>query len=162
MQPTDAFLRRRRRVDRSMRVVLFLAATVSVLVTAGIVFVLVRESITFFQDVSIVEFLTGHPLDASVRLQAFRHSAAAVGDADGQRGGAGRRDPGRHAGGDLPGEFAPNRVRETVKPILELLEGIPTVVYGYFALLFVTPLLQLVFPGSADSICSRPGWSWAS
>ena len=44
-------------------------------------------------------------------------------------------------------EFAPHRVRETVKPFLELLEGVPTVVYGYFALLFVTPLLQSFIPG---------------
>ena len=43
-------------------------------------------------------------------------------------------------------EFAPHKVRETVKPFLELLEGVPTVVYGYFALLFVTPLLQLFIP----------------
>lgn len=44
-------------------------------------------------------------------------------------------------------EFAPPRVREIIKPILELLSGIPTVVYGFFALLFVTPLLQKIVPG---------------
>ncbi|MGH7230409.1 MAG: phosphate ABC transporter permease subunit PstC, partial [Nitrospiraceae bacterium] len=43
-------------------------------------------------------------------------------------------------------EYAPYRVRETTKPILELLSAVPTVVYGYFALLFVTPLLQRVWP----------------
>ncbi len=43
-------------------------------------------------------------------------------------------------------EFAPHRVREIIKPVLELLDGIPTVVYGFFALLFVTPLLQYFLP----------------
>jgi phosphate transport system permease protein len=44
-------------------------------------------------------------------------------------------------------EFAPYRLRETVKPVLEMLGGVPTIVYGYFALLFVTPLLQRLIPG---------------
>src|SRR6185312_12226263 len=43
-------------------------------------------------------------------------------------------------------EFAPFKVREVAKPFLELLGGVPTIVYGYFALLFVTPLLQRVYP----------------
>ena len=46
-------------------------------------------------------------------------------------------------------EFAPHRLRETVKPVLEMLGGVPTIVYGYFALVFVTPLLQKLLPGLA-------------
>jgi phosphate transport system permease protein len=44
-------------------------------------------------------------------------------------------------------EFAGHKTRETLKPVLEMLSGVPTIIYGYFALLFVTPLLQKVFPG---------------
>jgi phosphate transport system permease protein len=47
----------------------------------------------------------------------------------------------------LPVEFAGHKTRETLKPVLEMLSGVPTIIYGYFALLFVTPLLQKVFPG---------------
>ncbi|MEX1082500.1 MAG: phosphate ABC transporter permease subunit PstC [Halofilum sp. (in: g-proteobacteria)] len=157
VQATDAFLRRRRRVDRLMRVVLFLAATVSVLVTAGIVFVLLRESITFFQSVSIVEFLTGTrwtPLFTSAHFgvlpllsATLTVSAVALLVAI----------PGGTLVAIYLSEFAPDRVREVVKPLLELLEGIPTVVYGYFALLFVTPVLQLVFPQLGGFNLLSPG-----
>jgi phosphate transport system permease protein len=54
-------------------------------------------------------------------------------------------------------EYAPARVRRVVKPVLELLAGVPTVVYGYFALLFVTPLLQRYVPGLAGFNALSPG-----
>jgi phosphate transport system permease protein len=54
-------------------------------------------------------------------------------------------------------EYADERVRRVVKPVLEVLAGVPTVVYGYFALLFVTPLLQRVIPGLAGSNALSPG-----
>jgi phosphate transport system permease protein len=54
-------------------------------------------------------------------------------------------------------EYAPAHVRRLVKPVLELLAGVPTVVYGYFALLFVTPLLQRVVPGVASFNALGPG-----
>ena len=60
-------------------------------------------------------------------------------------------------------EFAPFKVREIAKPFLELLGGVPTIVYGYFALLFVTPLLQKIYPGAARvQHARRPASSWAS
>jgi phosphate transport system permease protein len=54
-------------------------------------------------------------------------------------------------------EYAPDRVRRVVKPVLEILAGVPTVVYGYFALLFVTPLLQRLLPGVAGFNALSPG-----
>ncbi len=54
-------------------------------------------------------------------------------------------------------EFASSRIRSIVKPTLELLAGIPTVVYGYFALLFVTPLLQNIIPGLSGFNALGPG-----
>src|SRR5918999_537067 len=54
-------------------------------------------------------------------------------------------------------EYAPSGVRRVVKPVLELLAGVPTVVYGYFALTFVTPLLQQFLPGLAGFNALSPG-----
>ena len=59
-------------------------------------------------------------------------------------------------------EFAPSLFREILKPVLELLSAVPTVVYGYFALLFVTPLLQKIFPGLPTFNMLSAGSSWGS
>ena len=126
---------------------LFLAAASSVLITVGIVGVLIYESATFFRHVSLKEFLTGRewtPLFADARfgilpLVAGTLVTTAVALL--------LAIPVGTVIAIYLSEYAPHRVRETVKPVLELLSAVPTVVYGYFALLFVTPLLQKVFPG---------------
>jgi phosphate transport system permease protein len=126
---------------------LFLAASVSVVVTIGIVLILLNESYQFFRHVSIVDFLTDRqwtPLfdDAHYGIMVLlsgtvMSSLVALAVA-------------------IPlgtiiaiylSEFAPFSVREISKPFLELLGGVPTIVYGYFALLYVTPALQFFFPG---------------
>lgn len=156
-QASEAFLRRRRRMDRAMRGILFLAAALSVLVTVGIVYVLVRESLIFFSHVSVWEFLTGTqwtplftnaqygilPLLSGTLTVTVVALAVAI--------------PGGTVLAFYLSEFAPNRVREVVKPVLELLEGVPTVVYGYFALLFVTPLLQTFIPELSGFNLLAPG-----
>jgi phosphate transport system permease protein len=139
--------RARRRVrERAIEGVLLLAACVSVFTTAGIVYILVKESLVFFTRVPIWEFLTDSqwtPLFADPHFGIWvlmsgtiTSSAVALSIA-------------------IPlgtiiaiylSEFASHRVRETLKPILELLSGVPTIIYGYFALLFVTPLLQRIYP----------------
>jgi phosphate transport system permease protein len=125
---------------------LFLAALCSVAVTCGIVAILVIESITFFSHVPLSEFLTDTmwtPLFADARYGILPlvtgtlvTTAVALAVA-------------------LPigtvvaiylSEFSPPLLREIVKPILELLSAVPTVVYGYFALLLVAPLLQSFIP----------------
>lgn len=136
---------------------LLAAASVSVFVTVGIVYVLVSESIAFFQQVSIIDFLTGTrwtPLFASKHFgilpllsATLTVSVVALAVAI----------PGGTLVAIYLSEFAPNWLREVIKPVLELLEGIPTVVYGYFALLFVTPLLQLVFPNLGGFNLLAPG-----
>ena len=157
VQPSAAFLQRRRRVGTIMHGVLLAAGSVSVFVTAGIVYILLKESLTFFQEVSIVEFLTGTrwtplfasknfgilPLLSATLTVTFVALAVAI--------------PGGTLVAIYLSEFAPPRLREVIKPVLELLEGIPTVVYGYFALLFVTPLLQLVLPGLFGFNLLAPG-----
>ena len=157
VQPSDDFLRRRRRVDLLMRGIFFVAAFVSVFVTVGIVYVLVSESLTFFDNVSIFDFLTGTrwtPLFASAHFgvlpllsATLTVSVVALAVAI----------PGGILVAIYLSEFAPERVREVIKPVLELLEGVPTVVYGYFALLFVSPLLQTFIPGLGGFNLLAPG-----
>ena len=157
VQPTEAFLRRRRRVGTIMHGVLLAAASVSVFVTAGIVYILLSESWTFFQEVSIIDFLTGTrwtpmfaskhfgilPLLSATLTVTVVALAVAI--------------PGGTLVAIYLSEFAPAKLREVIKPLLELLEGIPTVVYGYFALLFVTPMLQIFLPDLRGFNLLSPG-----
>ena len=133
--------------ERLIELLLLLAALVSVFTTAGIVYILIKESVLFFRHVPLADFLTDRqwtPLfdDAHFGIMVLlsgtlTSSAVALAVA-------------------IPlgtiiaiylSEFAPHRLRETVKPVLEMLGGVPTIVYGYFALLFLTPLLQRFLPG---------------
>jgi phosphate transport system permease protein len=124
---------------------LFSAAALSVLVTAGIVFVLLFESAQFFRHVSIVEFLTGTVWTPSFANPKFGILPLVCGTL---------LTTGVALAVALPvgtvvaiylSEFAPFAVREILKPMLELLSAVPTVVYGYFAIGFVAPMLQKVF-----------------
>ena len=91
-----------------------------------------------------------HDVDAAVRRRALRHPAARVGHADRHRSSrCSSRSRSARSSRSTCREFATHRLREIVKPILELLGAVPTVVYGYFALLMVTPLLQKLMPEPA-------------
>lgn len=132
--------------ERLIEGLLLCAAAVSVLTTLGIVYVLVSESFHFFQSVSIVDFLTDTQwtplfddahfgimvLVSGTVVSSFVALAVAI--------------PMGTVIAIYLSEFANSKVREVAKPILELLGGIPTIVFGYFALLVVTPLLQMIFP----------------
>ena len=146
---SDRLSRRKTRhlQERLIEFVLLCAAAFSVAVTLGIVYVLVSESVLFFQHVGIVDFLTDTqwtPLfdDAHYGIMVLLSGTLV--------------SSGVALAVAVPlgtiiaiylSEFAPFSVREAAKPLLELLSGVPTVVYGYFALLFVTPLLQMLIPG---------------
>lgn len=140
------YLAKRRALDRVMRVALFFPAALSVFVTTAIVFILVSESWGFFAKVPLIEFLTDTqwtPVFAQPRFGILPLLTATF------------WTTGIALAVALPlgallmiylSEYASKAVRETVKPVLELLAGVPTVVYGYFALLFLTPLLQTLIP----------------
>jgi phosphate transport system permease protein len=144
----ERLARRRARIvrERMIELVLFLAALVSVFTTVGIVYILVKESVVFFTEVPILKFLTDTqwtPLfdDAHFGILVLlsgtlTSSAVALLIAI----------PLGTVIAIYLSEFAPFRLREVAKPFLELLGGVPTIVYGYFALLFVTPLLQRIYP----------------
>jgi phosphate transport system permease protein len=152
-----AFLFRRKMAGLAVEAVLFVAASVSIFVTAAIIYILFGESIDFFQHVSLFDFLTdtqwtpvfadAHfgilPLLTGTLLAATIALLVAV--------------PLGTVLAVYLSEFAPRSVREFIKPTLELLEGIPTVVYGYFALLFLTPLFQTFIPGLAGFNVLVPG-----
>lgn len=125
---------------------LFLAAFSAVAVTLAIIYILVKESVPFFAHVPLRDFLTDRqwtPLfdDAHFGILpllagTMTTTAVAVGVAI----------PLGTVIATYLSEFATPRVRELVKPILELLGAVPTVVFGYFALVMVTPLLQKLYP----------------
>jgi phosphate transport system permease protein len=133
--------------ERIMEGLLFTAAAAAVAVVLGIVFVVVSESTKFFAQVSVIEFVTSTtwtplfdnpqygiaPLLTGTFMSTLVALAVAV--------------PLGLLVAIYLSEFASARTRETIKPTLELLAAVPTVVYGYFALLFVTPLLQGIIPG---------------
>ena len=133
-------------LERVIEIILMCSALAATFITLGIVYILVTEASGFFKDVSIVEFLTSRqwsplfedahygilPLISGTLTTSFVALSIAI--------------PIGTIAAIYLSEFASHKTRETVKPILELLVGVPTVVFGYFALLFVTPLLQKLNP----------------
>jgi len=133
-------------IERVIEILLMFSALTAVFITLGIVYILVSEAAGFFSDVSVVEFLTSRqwsplfedahygilPLVSGTLTTSFIALGIAV--------------PIGTIAAIYLSEFASHKARETVKPILELLVGVPTVVFGYFALLFVTPILQKIIP----------------
>ena len=133
-------------VERVIEIILLFAALAATFITIGIVYILVTEASGFFKEVSIIEFLTSRqwsplfedahygilPLISGTLTTSFVALSIAI--------------PIGTVAAIYLSEFASHKTRETVKPVLELLVGVPTVVFGYFALLFVTPLLQKLNP----------------
>ncbi|MFQ5597479.1 MAG: phosphate ABC transporter permease subunit PstC [Nitrospiria bacterium] len=136
---------------------LFLSALLSVLVTVGIVAVLLVETAGFFKVVSLVDFLTDTewtplfsekhygilPLFVGTFLTTSIAMAVAL--------------PVGLISAIYLSEYASRGIREIIKPLLEILAAIPTVVYGYFALIFVTPLLQGFIPALSGFNALSPG-----
>ena len=132
--------------------VLFLAAFSAVAVTIAIMVILIGESVGLFREVSLVEFLTGRewaplfepprygilPLVCGTLVTSIVALCVSI--------------PLGTMAAIYLSEFASDKVREFIKPGLEMLSGIPTVVYGYFALLFVTPLLQWILERIAPNL----------
>ena len=133
--------------ERAIEAALGFCALITVLTTVGIVVVLVTESVNFFADVSLFEFLGSTewtplftnknygiwPLLSGTLLITFIAALVAL--------------PVGLMSAIYIAEYAPPKLRSWLKPSLELLAGVPTVVFGYFALTFVTPLLRTFIPG---------------
>ena len=136
---------------------LFLCAAISVLTTGGIIAVLALETYEFLRAVPVLDFLTGTewtplfssqqfgvlPLVAGTMLVSAIAMAVAL--------------PMGLLSAIYLSEYSPSGFRRVVKPVLEILAGVPTVVYGYFALTFVTPLLKQLFPTLSGFNALSPG-----
>lgn len=141
---------RPRHGERIIAILLFLAALVSVLTTLGILLALAEPTFEFFGSVSVVDFLTGTnwsplfsdphfgvlPLVGGTLVVTVIALAVAM--------------PLGLGSAVYLSEYAKARSRRFLKPLLEVLAGIPTVVYGFFALTAVTPALRTIWPGSGD------------
>jgi phosphate transport system permease protein len=127
--------------------VLFFAALVSVFTTVGIVYILVKESVVFFEHVPIWQFLTDTQWTPLFDDAHFGIMVLLSGTLTSSFVALCIAIPLGTIIAIYLSEFAPFKLREVAKPFLELLGGVPTIVYGYFALLFVTPLLQKIYPG---------------
>jgi len=136
-----------RRVESLIERALFASAALSVFTTLAILGVLVFEAVGFFSQVSIVEFLTGTQWTPLFTPQHFGVLPLVAGTFLVTVIGVGVAVPIGLGAAVFLSEYAPEKARRAIKPVLEILAGIPTVVYGYFALTFVTPILQRVFPG---------------
>jgi phosphate transport system permease protein len=143
--------------ERIIEQLLLMCAALSIFTTAGIIFVLAAETWAFLREVPVLDFLTG-----TVWTPLFAHRQFGVLPL---------------VGGTLLvtaiamlvalpmgllvaiflSEYAPEGFRRAIKPVLEVLAGVPTVVYGYFALMFVTPALQVVWPELAGFNAIGPG-----
>ncbi len=145
LKRTEGLKKKRRWSESLIQGMLFMAGFFSIFITLGIVFTLGKEALLFFQlpEVSLGEFLTGTtwqphinefgilPLATSTLLTTSIAMLIAI--------------PLGLTVAVFLSEYASQKVRNTLKPILELLAGIPTIVYGYFALTFITPLLRNIF-----------------
>ncbi|WP_316979593.1 phosphate ABC transporter permease subunit PstC [Shumkonia mesophila] len=143
-------LRARNRVEGVLMVFLIISSTVAILVTIGIVLSLLFEALRFFQRVSPVEFLFGLEWSPQTALRAdqvgssgsFGSIPLLVGTALISFIAMCVAVPVGLLSAIYMAEYAPPRVRSAVKPALEILAGIPTVVYGFFAALTVAPFLR--------------------
>lgn len=146
-----------KRKEKIIEFLLALSGAITVLTTIGILSVLLYESVLFFKEVSIVEFFTDTqwtplfddkhfgilPLIAGTVLTSFIAIAVAL--------------PIGLSIAVYLNEYAHPKVRQTIKPMLEILAAIPTVVYGFFALTVVTPFLQQIIPGLSGFNALSPG-----
>lgn len=145
----DTFLARsaaRRVREKLIEALLFLSALSSVGITVGIVGILLYESAEFFRHVSLVDFLTDTQWTVLFTDPHYGIMPLVTGTVVTSAVALAVALPLGTVIAIYLSEYADARVREIIKPALEMLSAVPTVVFGYFALLFVTPLLQRLLP----------------
>jgi phosphate transport system permease protein len=144
----DTGLAWRHRKERIIGTVLLLCSAVSILTTVGIVAVLLLESTAFFSEVSVLEFLTGTQWTPLFSEKHYGILPLLMGSLLIAAGAAAVALPVGLLAAIYLSEYAHDRVRRYLKPALEILAGVPTVVYGYFALTFVTPIIRAIWPNA--------------
>jgi len=143
---------RRRWNEDLIKALLLLAALISILTTTGIVISLARETFVFFEDVGVGAFLFGTDWSPIIKPQSFGVLPLVSGTLLITAVCLVVAIPLGLGSAIYLSEYARPRVRKTVKPILELLAGVPTIVFGYFALTFFTPTILQDFLGLDISV----------
>lgn len=137
---------RPRYMENSLQVIFFFCAAVSTLTTAAVIGVLAFETWGFLQEVPLTDFLFGTSWTPLLQPKSYGLLPLLAGTTMIVIGSALVAVPIGLASAIYLSEYASDRARNILKPVLEVLAGVPTVVYGFFALTFVTPLLKAIFP----------------
>ena len=148
---------RRNFIERMIEFGLLCSGIVAIFITLAIVYVLVSEAIPFFEYVSIKEFLTDTVWTPNYSIKHYGILPLISGTLTTTGIALIVAVPLGTITAIYLSEFATHKVRETIKPILELLIGVPTVVFGYFALMLVTPMLQKIYPDLTTFNMLGPG-----
>ncbi|MDP3699589.1 MAG: phosphate ABC transporter permease subunit PstC [Hylemonella sp.] len=136
----------RKRKDRVIEGILLLAACVSVFTTLAIVYILVKESYAFFTHIPVWQFLTDTQWTPLFDDAHYGIAVLLAGTISSSMVALLIAIPMGTIIAIYLSEFAGHKTREILKPVLELLSGVPTIIYGFFALLVVTPLIQKFYP----------------
>jgi phosphate transport system permease protein len=148
---------RRNFIERMIEFGLLCSGIVAIFITLAIVYVLVSEAIPFFEYVSIKEFLTDTVWTPNYSIKHYGILPLISGTLTTTGIALIVAVPLGTITAIYLSEFATHKVREIIKPILELLIGVPTVVFGYFALMLVTPMLQKIYPDLTTFNMLGPG-----
>jgi len=147
----------RRRVERLIPIFLTLLASLSVLTTIGIIWTLLSETVEFFKRVPFLDFFTGTVLKPLSQNPEFGVLPLLIGTVTSSLIAMAVAVPIGLMAAIYLSEYASPKVRKVVKPVLELLAGVPTIVYGFFAFTFVTPLLREFIPSLQATNILSPG-----
>lgn len=149
--------RKSRKGEKFIETVLLACGMLSIFTTVGIIGVLLFETIGFFKEVSIIEFFTDTEWTPLFVKKHFGVLPLVAGTALTSAIAILVAGPLGILTAIFLSEYAPARLRQILKPTLEILAGVPTIVYGYFALLFVTPLLKKLIPDLGGFNALSPG-----
>ena len=148
---------RRNLLERFIEFGLLCSGIFAIFITLAIIYVLVSEAIPFFQHVSLYDFLTDTVWTPNYSIKHYGIMALVSGTLTTTFIALFVAVPLGTITAIYLSEFATHKVRETIKPVLELLVGVPTVVFGYFALMLVTPFLQKIYPDLTTFNMLGPG-----
>ena len=143
--------------DKIVPIILGIIAAISILTTIGILFTLITETITFFTRVSIVEFLFTKDWNPTGSDPKYGIWALVIGTLKITVIATIVAVPIGLGAAIYLSEYASDKARRIIKPILEILAGIPTIVFGFFALTFVTPVLRTIIPALDSFNSVSPG-----
>lgn len=147
----------KRKVEKAIPIFLSLIASISVLTTIGIIWTLLSETVEFFKRVPFLDFFTGTVLKPLSQNPEFGVLPLLMGTVTSSLIALLVAAPIGLMAAIYLSEYASPKVRKVVKPILELLAGVPTIVYGFFAFTFVTPLLREFIPSLQATNILSPG-----